>query len=283
MPIDLSWIQRTFPDLQNLQLLARGGQKEVLAAHHSSDGDVVLKLIHPTQDPESVRREILAVSTVQSERVPHILANGRLNTPFGDFLWIREQRISGHSLRQRLARGALSNEHVLKLGLHILEALTAAEIVGVVHRDVKPENIIQDSQGNYWLLDFGIARHLGLSSMTPTALPFGKFTLGYASPEQCRNIKTEIDSRADLFALGVTLYEAGTGQNPFISPPPANDLEKLHRVETMALPPMTLSVVRPELLRDLVSAMTQKRRDLRPRSARKALAWMKDSADANGI
>jgi len=57
----------------------------------------------------------------------------------------------------------------------------------------------------FWLLDFGIARHLDLSSLTATSLPYGKMTLGYAPPEQCRNFKREIDSRADLFALGVTM------------------------------------------------------------------------------
>lgn len=246
------------------------------SARHARDGDVVLKLIHPSQDSEVVRREIIAVSRVESPRVPRILEQGELQTQFGAFVWLREQRVMGQSLRMVLARESLPAHDVLRLGVQMLEALARAETVNIVHRDVKPENIMRDVEGNYWLLDFGIARHLTLPSITPTAAPFGKFTLGYASPEQCRNIKPEIDSRADLFALGVTLYECGTGSNPFLVPRPANDLEKLRRVETIALPALMLRLASPEEFRDLVQAMTQKRRDLRPRTAQAALDWIRE-------
>lgn len=276
MPIDLAWLQQAFPDLQNLQLLGRGGQKEVFSAHHAVEGDVVLKLLNPLQDLESVRREILAVARVQSPRVPRILDQGNLQTQFGTFVWIREERIVGDSLRAILHAGPLAPEEVVKLGVQMLEALAQAETVQIVHRDVKPENIMRDAQGNYWLLDFGIARHLTLPSVTPTAWPFGKFTLGYASPEQCRNMKPDIDSRADLFALGVTLYECATGTNPFLVPPPASDLEKLRRVETVPLAPLVIGISGADLLRDLIQAVTQKRRDLRPRTAQTALDWMRE-------
>jgi serine/threonine protein kinase len=276
MPLDIAWLRQQFPELQDLQFLGQGGQKYVLSARHAEEGEVVLKLIHPLQDPELTRREILAVSRVVSARVPRILAQGQLNTPVGAYVWIREQRVMGDSLRQTLAGGALPSLQVVRVGVHVLEALSQAEIANIVHRDVKPENIMRDRDGNYWLLDFGIARHLTLPSVTPTAAPFGKFTLGYSSPEQCRNIKSDIDSRADLFALGVTLYECGTGANPFLVPPPANDIEKLRRVETMPLPPFMANISQPEQLRDLIQAMTQKRRDLRPRNAGLALVWIRE-------
>lgn len=236
----------------------------------------MLKLIDPLQDPESVRREIIAVATVRSRRVPRILDQGEIQTQVGTFVWLREERVIGESLRDVLRTGPLLPHEVIKLGVHMLEALAEAETVQIVHRDVKPENIVRDSQGDYWLLDFGIARHLTLPSMTPTAAPFGKFTLGYSSPEQCRNFKPDIDSRADLFALGVTLYECGTGTNPFLDPAPTNDLEKLRRVETIPLPPLVIGIVGSDSLRDLVQAITQKRRDLRPRTARVALEWIRE-------
>jgi len=106
---------------------------------------------------------------------------------------------------------------VLKLGLQVMEALERAERSQIVHRDVKPENIMQDSAGGFWLLDFGIARHLDLSSLTASGLPYRKMTLGYAPPEQCRNFKREIDSRADLFALGVTMHECATVRMTFLT------------------------------------------------------------------
>jgi serine/threonine-protein kinase len=164
-----------------------------------------------------------------------------------------------------------------------LEALALAEAAQIVHRDVKPENIIRDSAGNYWLLDFGIARHLDLSSLTATGLPFGKMTLGYAPPEQCRNVKTEIDSRADLFALGVTLHESAVSRNGFFDPPPRDQIELLKRVERFVLAPILLPIAEKESFRDLVLTMTQKSRVHRPRTVAQALVWMKEICAKNGV
>jgi hypothetical protein len=76
-----SWIDNLFPDLSNIQPLGQGGQKLVFSAKHSTEGDVVLKIIHPFQDPEGVRREILAVQQIAASRVPKVLAVGRVDTP----------------------------------------------------------------------------------------------------------------------------------------------------------------------------------------------------------
>jgi eukaryotic-like serine/threonine-protein kinase len=152
-----------------------------------------------------------------------------------------------------------------------------------VHRDVKPENIMQDSAGDFWLLDFGIARHLDLSSLTASGLPYGKMTLGYAPPEQCRNFKREIDSRADLFALGVTMHECATGKNGFLDPPPRDHLELLRRVERFALPPLALPIAAKESCRDLVATMTQKNRVHRPRTVREAMLWLQEIYHREGL
>ncbi len=273
--IDAQWLQAQFPDLSNLAPIAVGGFKKVFAAVHASDGDVVLKLIHPQQAAEATRREILAVNQVKSPRVPRIFEAGQIATPVGDFVWFREQRIVGPTVRELLRGGQLDKHHLLRLGLHILEILVNAETAGIVHRDIKPDNVIRDATINYWLLDFGIARHLQLQSQTATGLPFGKMTLGYAPPEQCRNLKGEIDSRADLFALGITLYECAAGAHPFRHPP-ANDLEILRRVETLPLVPLRFTFPAGPDFWDLLDAMTKKRRDHRPRSAREAFEWMQE-------
>lgn len=177
---NLIWIARAFPDLSNINLLGQGGQKLVFSALHPSDGDVVLKIIHPSQNLEGVRREILAVQRIGSPRVPRILDVGQINTQIGLSVWIREQRIIGVSLRERLQQGTLVVDELLRLGVQTLDSLGAAERAHIVHRDVKPENIMVDVSGNYWLLDFGISRHLSMSPLTPLTQPFGKFTLGYA-------------------------------------------------------------------------------------------------------
>lgn len=280
MNVTPDWLSQQFSDLDQFALLGRGGQKIVFAAEHATEGDVVLKLIHPSQDLESVHREILAVSQVQSPRVPKILADGDVDTVLGKCVWIREQRVMGTTIRECVQSGPLPSDQVLRLGLHMLEALAKAEEVQIVHRDVKPENIIRDRAGGFWLLDFGVARHLGLSSLTATASPFGKFTAGYAPPEQFRNLKTNIDSRADLFALGVTLYECATGTTPFLS---GTLLETLRKVEKTALPPLALPISSAHELRDLVAAMAQKRRDHRPRTAKEALGWMRSICQKESV
>jgi serine/threonine-protein kinase len=264
-----------FPDLSNIAPLNSGGQKIVFEARHPNDGNVVLKLINPGQPNETTDREVLAVQIVQSPRVPRILGQGRIQTPIGELVWLREQRVIGQTVRQALNGGAFAKRALLRLGLHVLEALARAEEAQIVHRDVKPDNVMLDGSGDYWLLDFGIARHLTLQSLTGTGQIWGKFTLGYSPPEQMRNLKPQIDSRADLFALGVTLHECATGRHPFRQPP-ASDLEILKRVETLTLAPLALTFPTANEFRDLVDAMTQKRRDLRPSSVQEALGWMQE-------
>lgn len=277
-----AWLGEHFPDLTDVRPLTQGGQKLVFAAEHPTDGAVVLKLLRSMGQGEEVRREILAVERVQSPRVPRILASGEIATPLGACLWIREPRIDGQTVRACLARGPLSPGDTLRLGQHVLEALERAEQAKIVHRDIKPDNLMRTAAGDVWLLDFGIARHLTLESMTATALPWGKMTWGYAPPEQYRNAKAEIDVRADLFALGVTMYECATGENPHRAGA-ASQLEIIHRVEHVPLPPLMLPIAAATSFADLVGAMTQKRRDHRPASASEALAWLNEVCAAEGL
>lgn len=197
--VSTQWIEQHFPQLSNLQPLAKGGQKEVFSARHAVDGDVVLKLITPSSDGgERVRREILAVQQVKSARVPQVKEAGVLTSPEGrQLVWLREEKISGEPVRETVSRGPLQKDEVVRLGLHVLEALADAERARIVHRDVKPDNIIRGTDGQFWLLDFGIARFLDLTSLTATAFG-GPATIGYAPPEQYRNHKREIDARRPL-------------------------------------------------------------------------------------
>jgi serine/threonine-protein kinase len=276
--ISITWLAPQFPDISGLAPLAGGGQKLVFSALHATDGEVVLKILRPPVDIEGLRREILAVRKVASPRVPNILDQGTLTTPLGDCFWLRETRVKGQTVRQMLGGAPLAPSAVIGMGLQTLEALVAAEAAQIVHRDVKPENIMQSSTGEFFLLDFGIARHLQLTSNTPTANHFGKFTVGYAPPEQFRNIKHEIDARSDLFATGVTMYECATGLNPFRRGA-ANDLDVLRRVETQPLPPLVLPIRAASQMTDLVSAMTQRRRDHRPATARAAYDWLREISE----
>lgn len=92
-----------------------------------------------------------------------------------------------------------------------------------------------------------------------------------------------IDSRADLFALGVTLHECATGQNAFFDPPPRDHLELLKRVEQRILPPIVLPITESNSFRDLLATMTQKNRILSTRTVREAQAWLQEVCTSEGI
>jgi len=278
--VDIPWIAAQFPQLSGLQRLAQGGQKVVFAAQHASDGDVVLKLLLRASDEQRLEREVLAGQLIECERVPRVFETGELATPLGSCIWLREQRIQGTTLRTRLRSGALDFTSVVRLGVQLLSTLAHAEAKRIVHRDIKPENMMLDTSGNFWLLDFGLARHLDLESLTATKMPWGMGTLGYSPPEQMRNRKREIDGRTDLFAAGVLLHECATGANPFRDEA-RDDLEILRRVEQQAMPRLRLLADRDDRLADLVSVLVQKFPTQRPRTVAEALTWMREIESAH--
>ncbi len=278
--VDPSWLALQFPCLTNLQPLAAGGQKQVYTATHANDGEVVIKLIHPGADPARTERELEAATKVQARRVPHIFEHGQLTGNTGTIIWFREKYIPGEVLSTRIRTGTLSHHELLRLALHVSETLVAAEAVSIVHRDVKPANIIVDLRGEFWLIDFGVARHLDLESLTATAALGGCGTIGYAPGEQCRNDKPDIDARADLFALGVTLYEAATGRNPHVDG--ARDrFEVMRRVSTQQLPRLGGSL--PNEFADLVATLAQPNLVHRCQTAHEAHEWIRDLCEREGV
>jgi eukaryotic-like serine/threonine-protein kinase len=276
MSFDPAWLQQSFPGMIGFTHLGRGGQKSVFGCTHETDGEVVLKLFHPHADPQRAFREVKATQNIQCLRVPRVLDVGRVPSPLGEVIWLREQRIPGQDLRSRLqAGGALDAPALLRLARQMLEALAAAEQIRIVHRDIKPANIISACDGHFWLIDFGLARHLDLESLTATGGKFGFGTLGYSPTEQCRNRKEDIDARTDLFALGVTLHECATGIQPFWEGA-RDDLEVLNRVESQPLAPLTRRIDSGNQFRDLVLAMTRVHREQRIPTAAEALTWVRE-------
>jgi serine/threonine-protein kinase len=231
-----------------------------------------LKLIRPDQDPERIRREVLAVSNVSSKRVPKIHATGIVNIGGTQTIWIIEQCVDGMPLREAITASPLTPDAATLLAVQLLEALSDAEKQRIVHRDVKPENVIKGKEGNFWLIDFGIARHLGLRSLTPTNALGGIGTAGYAPPEQYQNRKREIDGRADLFALGVTLYEALTGIHPFWEGS-KDAKDTFTKIEAEQFPRLTPKAVPHEQLREFIHTLMHTWRDQRPKTVADALAW----------
>lgn len=277
MPFDPQWLEASFPDLRDLTFIGRGGQKEVLRGQSVAGEMVVLKLCHLGSDRQRILREIDAAQQLASSHVPRILGYGEADSPVGQIIWLVEEYVDGTCLREALAEGPLAATEVARVGLGVLDALIAAEAAHVVHRDVKPDNILLQRGGEVRLLDFGIARHLDLASMTPSAAGVGPCTPGYSPPEQFRNLKHDIDGRADLFSLGVTLYECATGSNPYLSG--TTDMrEVLDRVESAPLPPVPSSAGLPDGLVSLICAMTRLRRNHRPHTAAECRDWLLEAA-----
>lgn len=271
--MDIQWISAQFPHLVGIQPLAKGGQKVVFAAHHAIEGDVVLKLLLKATGGERLEREVLAGQLVECDRVPRVYETGSLSTPIGECIWLREQRVQGTTLRTRLNAGSFDFSSLVRLGFQLLSTLAQAEAKRIVHRDIKPENVMIGNDGNFWLLDFGLARHLDLESLTATRHHFGVGTFGYSAPEQMRNRKREIDGRADLFAVGVLLYECAMGVNPFLLGA-RDQLEVLRRIEQLQLPRLQMSADQNGVFADLIVALVQKFPSQRPRTVADALSWM---------
>jgi len=143
----------------------------------------------------------------------------------GDQIFIVMELVSGKTVRAILSEGPVESRVLLRLGAHVAEALAAAHAQGVIHGDIKPENIVLQPEGRVKLLDFGIASQIAPETATLTrtgstasCLPESHFagTLAYMAPELLLGAPT--DARADLFSLGVLLYELSAGHRPFPGP-----------------------------------------------------------------
>src|SRR5262249_4260649 len=128
------------------------------------------------------------------------------------------QLIAGRSLADALEEGqrtgkALSANEVARWGLQAAEALAHAHQRGVIHRDIKPSNLLLDDEGVVWLTDFGLAKRADEATLTVSGTLMG--TPRYMSPEQAESLQRAIDHRTDVYSLGASLYELGTGRPVF--------------------------------------------------------------------
>lgn len=228
-------------------VLGRGGMATVYLAHDRVRGQrVALKLLHAhlADDPSSqkrLRRELQAAGLVRHEAalVAHELHDidgiSVLSMPF----------FNGETLAERVGSGrTLSEPELRAMGTRVAEVLLQAHRMGVLHRDVTPNNVMIDSSGRSVLTDFGLAKVQGAGTKSTTALG----TVGYAAPEVYAGDRG--DPRSDLYSLGAVLYFAATGQEPFGS---ANPMGALQR--QMAGEHTPLAELRPDLPSDLIETV----------------------------
>lgn len=211
-----------FPQLTNVASFRTGGQKSVYRATHTTYGEVALKLISPQTQFERVEREIDVVKRLGIANVPQIYETGYVDFSCGKIFFMLEQYVDGVTLREKYgtpnAQVKMTKDDAINLLRTMLDVIVRLERERIIHRDIKPENILVDSDGAYWLIDFGAARDLDGSTLTMTG-KCAPLTPGYAAPEQFKaELRKQLDSRADLFAIGVTVYELVSGSNPFVRP-----------------------------------------------------------------
>ncbi len=202
-----------------VEYVGQGGMATIFKAYQTSlDRHVALKVIHPTlkNDQSFVARLTREATVVANLTHPNIVQVHDLvtseNIPF-----LVMQFIEGKTLKDVMLERKLTPNEVLDILRPVGEALTYAHSRGVLHRDVKPSNIMIDKDGNVFLTDFGLARieRSGESTMSHDML------IGspqYLSPEQARS--EQVDQRTDVYSLGIVLYEMFTGRAPFLGDTP---------------------------------------------------------------
>jgi predicted Ser/Thr protein kinase len=213
-----------FPQLEILSLLGQGGMGAVYKARQLKLDRFVAVKILPAEwgrDPafaERFAREARALARLSH---PHIVGVHDFGEA-GEHFYLLMEFVDGANLRQLLQAGPLDPRLALQIIPQVCDALQYAHDEGVIHRDVKPENILVDQRGRVKMADFGLAKLVGPSraSFTLTGTHQVMGTLDYMAPEQ-RNHPQEVDQRADIYSLGVVFYEMLTGKLPLgrFSPP----------------------------------------------------------------
>ena len=221
-----------------VELLGRGGMGEVWRAHDTViDRVVALKVLPANFADDQVyqerfRREAHAAAGLNE---PHVI-------PIHDFgeidgrLYVTMRLIEGRDLGGILAEGPLEPARAIRIIEQIGSALDAAHRIGLVHRDVKPSNILITVDDFAYLIDFGIARAAGETGLTSTGATVG--TWAYMAPERFR--KGTADARADVYSLACVLYQSLTGQVPF----PGETLEQIAVSHNVPAAPATLNGAR---------------------------------------
>ena len=259
-----AWNQRDVPATEELPTLAQaplamgryrlgarlgaGGFGTVYAARDERLSRPVAVKVIPAGGaaPERAQREALAVARLDHDAIVALFDAGEED----GCRYLVSELVEGRTLAELEAAGELSDRDVLRIGLALADALAHAHERGVIHRDVKPQNVIvpdapSSRRGAAKLTDFGVAHLGGEDALTRTGDVVG--TLAYMAPEQASG--RAVDEHADLYSLGLVLYEALAGENPVKAGSPTPTARRIGTV----LPP--LSRRRADLPRDLCDAL----------------------------
>ena len=253
--------------------IARGGMATVyLGTDTKLDRTVALKVAHAElgDDPEFVRRFIGEARSVARLSSPNVVAVYDQGAE-GDLLYLVMEYVPGRTLRELLReRGRLGPREALDIIGGVLAGLAAAHQAGIVHRDVKPENVLLGDHNTIKVADFGLARATSRASHTRTGMIIG--TAAYLAPEQVS--RSVSDARTDVYAAGVMLYEMLTGSQPHTGDTP---LAVAHKHVSDVVPaPSSVVPGLPPSLDALVALATSRDPDLRPADASRFLSAISD-------
>ena len=224
--------------------LGAGGAGRVFAARDAKLGRrAAIKLLKAVDESARERFELEAqlMARLQHPNILRVIAVGSE----GDEPWIALDLATGGSLAQRLKDGPVSVEDALTWTAKIADGIDAAHRLGIIHRDLKPDNILFRDDGEPVVTDFGLAKQTDSRGprLSKTGMIMG--TPQYMPPEQLEGRHGQIDGRADIYALGATLFEMLAGDPPF-------DGERLEiiAIKALSMPPPRLRRIRPEVTRE---------------------------------
>ena len=218
-------------------------------------------------DPDAVRRFRREADTIATLTHGNICTIYDIDEHEGQ-VFIAMECVEGVNLKTYMARRTLTTPQIADMGLQITSALSAAHGKGIVHRDIKPGNLVVSDSGTVKVLDFGLARRfrtadtgeLGPEGSTIPGRPMG--TANYMAPE--RILQLPLDPRSDLFSLGVVMYEMATGRLPFAGASPS---ETVSNVLDKDPDPLTMLAPQHRLLEPIVHRLLAKRASDRYASA----------------
>jgi serine/threonine protein kinase len=256
---------------QVVSFISRGGMGEVyLAEDRRLNRKVALKLLplSATADHDRLRRFEQEARAASALNHPNIITIYEIQE-FGGSHVIATEFVEGETLRQRLVRARLSLSEILNISIQVADALSAAHKAGIVHRDIKPDNVMLRPDGYVKVLDFGLAKLSeqatpAVSAEAPTlhvrtgsGVVIG--TVGYMSPEQARGLA--VDGRSDVFSLGAMIYEMIARHKPFEGETPSDTMASILKTEPAPLSQLVPGL--PTELNRIVSKSLRKDREER--------------------
>lgn len=221
------------------------------------------------------KREATAIATLSDNNIVNVLDVGTQD----DINYIVMEYVKGKTLKELINQfGKLNYETAITIGIQIAKALDCAHKNNIIHRDVKPQNILVTEEGIIKVTDFGIAKSASSATLTNTTTIMG--SAHYFSPEQAKG--SIIDNRTDLYSLGVVLYEMVTGKLPFEAESPVTIA--LKHIQEEVVPPKQINSKIPDSLNKLILKSMEKESSMRYQTAREMIADLqKVKEDPNAV